>query len=215
MDNIINNIEYDDKGNIYIKKDDEIYMLSIDRNDDIYFEKIINKIYNEEYNKKNNIKKNTIIETINLHNKTMENIMSEVDDNDLDDFNQEDVEDITKKYKEYKDNPEYKYYNDNSYDDTYDSDCYDDNIINAFDFYNSSLDIKKSELIYEPVYFEFLLLDGDINSSKFIFRTSLKNNQPFYRISLYSDGTIQLNIIGTHIIYYKLNTNTFEVNKKV
>lgn len=213
MDNIIENIEYDDNGNIYIKKEDDIYMLSIDRNDDIYFEKIINKIYNKYNNDKSNIKKNTIIESINLHNKTMENIMSEVDKNDLDDFNQEDVEDITKKYNEYKDNPEYKYYNNDYYDDTYESDCYDDDIINTFEFYNSSTDIKKSELICEPVYFEFLLLDGDINSSKFIFRTSLKNNQPFYRISLYSDGTLQLNIIGTKIIYYKLNIKTFELHK--
>ena len=50
--------EYDSNGNILIKKDEDFYMIQIDKNDDVYFEKIYNKIYNENFIKVNKIDSN-------------------------------------------------------------------------------------------------------------------------------------------------------------
>jgi len=215
----MNQLEYDNNGNLFIrnKYNDDIYMFAINSNDDIYLEKIINKIYDTNMIQAE-IKKNP--KENKLHMTAMKEAINELDNNNLDDFDQDQVQEIANTYNEFVSNPEYKYYNQETCeDDEDDEDCYDDNDENRFTFYNSNtICIKKSELIYDPSYFEFLILKGNTLNSQLLFRSNLTNNQPFYRISIFvnddnANGIIDFNIIGTKIINYNINFDTLEINK--
>ncbi len=203
---MLDQIQYDDNGNIYIinKNSNDIYMLSIDRYDNLVLEKIINKQYND----------NTIVSPIkknkkqnDLQIKAISEAITEFNQNELEDYDENQIQEISDRYTEYSINPEYKFYNheddeqDNLSDSDNDSTCYDDNQDNKFNFYGN---LTKSYLLFDPPCFETLVLTDLL---QVIFRTSIKNNQPFYRISFYSNNTIDLNIIGTKIISYSIDWN--------
>jgi hypothetical protein len=195
--------EYDSNGNILIKKDEDFYMIQIDKNDDVYFEKIYNKIYNENLIKVNKIDSNILNK---LHSKSMEEATNEIDHNlDLEDFSEDQIQDIADTYNEIKINPEYQSYKNYEYD--LDDECYDNEECNEFEIFTN--EIKNSNLIYEPPCFETILYKNNMVQ----LRTQLINNQPFYRISIHLEGKIQLNIIGSKIKFYSFNLNTIEINK--
>ncbi len=81
----------------------------------------------------------------------------------------------------------------------------EDFLENKFNFYGN---LNKSMLLFDPPCFETLVL-GDL--MQVIFRTSIKNNQPFYRITFYSNNTIDLNIIGTKIKSYSIDWNNIAI----
>ncbi len=203
-------LHYDDNGNIYItnKNTGDIYMLSIDRDDNLVLDKIINKQYNDNTNI-SPIKKNK--KQNDLQIKAIHDAITEFNQNDLEDYDENQIQEIADRYTEYSINPEYKFYNhddddqDNLSDSDNDSTCYDDNQENKFNFYGN---LNKSMLLFDPPCFETLVL-GDL--MQVIFRTSIKNNQPFYRITFYSNNTIDLNIIGTKIKSYSIDWNNIAI----
>jgi hypothetical protein len=207
--------EYDCNGNIFLKNSNDYYILNIDKNDDICFDKIYNKIYVDEKIKSKEIKTNILNK---LHSITMKNTVEEIDKNlDLEEFDEDEVQEIADTYNDININPEYESYNNNIYE--LDNECYNDDEDNQFDIFTNF--INCSELIYEPPSFETIIYKNNIIQ----LRTQLINNQPFYRISIQleekSDNkleiklqlNLQLNIIGTKIKYYNFNLNTLEINK--
>ena len=208
-------IQYDNNGNLYItnKVSKDIFMFSIDSTDNICLELIKNKIYDDVTFTKS-IKKTP--KENQLHMNTMKEAINEIDSNDLEEFDEHQLQEISNTYNEFVHNPEYKYYNQEEEEELTDDDCYDDNVENKFNFYNVNFNnINKSELIYDPPYYEFLILDGTPLNSQLVFRSQLMNNQSFYRISLYTNGKIELNIIGTKIISYNIDFDTLEIDKDI
>ena len=214
----LNLIEFDINGNLYIKNNDDIYMFCINSSDDVFLEKIINKEDNtiQKYDNitvDNKLKKSP--KENQLHMKSMNEAINEIDKNNLEDFDESQIQDITDTYNEFVHNPEYKYYNQDEQEFS-DEDCYDDDIHNKFNFHYIRYDsINKSELLFDPPCYEFLVLDGSLQNSQLVIRSQLTNNQPFYRLSFYTNGNIELNIIGTKINSYSLNFNLMEVNKQI
>lgn len=195
--------EYDSNGNILIKKEETFYMLNIDKNDDPYFEEIHNKIYNDISSETNKIDSNILNK---LHSKSMEEAANEIDQNlDLEDFSEDQIQEIADTYNEIKINPEYQSYK--NYEFQLDSECYDNDESNRFEIFTN--EIKYSDLIYEPPFFETILYKNNMVK----LRTQLINNQPFYRISIHLEGKIQLNVIGSKIKYYTFDLNTLEIKK--
>jgi hypothetical protein len=204
--------EYDINGNFYIHKGDEYYILNIDSNDDVYFEKIINPL-SKINNSLDSISKNNIIENSNiienkLHIKTMEDAIKEIDNNNLDDLTQEEIQEIAESYDNFTMNPEFKYYTQKEHD--LDDECYDDNEENIFELYDTNNSIKKANILFNSPFFEFIIMS---KQNRVLFRTELTNNQPFYRITIFENGNIQLNIIGTKLNYYNINYDTLEIKK--
>jgi len=195
--------EYDTNGNIFIKKDETFYMINIDKNDDICLDKIYNKIYNENLPKTNKIDSNI---SNKLYYKEMEEASNEIDQNlDLEDFSEKQIQEIADRYNEIKMNPEYQSYKNYEYE--FDEECYDNDEPNRFEIFTN--EIKNSNLIYEPPFFETILYKNNMIQ----LRTQLTNNQPFYRISIHLEGKIQLNIIGLKIKFYTIDLKTLEIKK--
>ena len=214
----LNLIEFDVNGNLYIKHNEEIYMFCINSSDDVFLEKVINKYNNtiQTYENitdiENKLKKSQ--KENKLHMKSMNEAINEIDKNNLEDYDESQIQDIADTYNEFVHNPEYKYYNQDEQEFS-DEDCYDDDMKNKFNFYYVQYEnINKSELFFDPPFYEFLVLDGSPQNSQLVIRSQLTNNQPFYRLSFYTIGYIELNIIGTKINSYIFNLNTMELNKQ-
>lgn len=214
----LNLIEFDVNGNLYVKNDNNIYMVCINSSDDVIFEKIINKYDNtiDKYDNlssiENKFKKSQ--QENKLHMKSMNEAINEIDKNNVEDFDESQIQDIADTYNEFVHNPEYKYYNQDEQEFS-DEDCYDDNVVNKFNFhYICYENINKSDLVFEAPCYEFIVLNGSPQDSQLVIRSQLTNNQPFYRLSFYTNGHIDLNIIGTKINSYVLNINNMELNKQ-
>jgi hypothetical protein len=214
----LNLIEFDINGNLYVKHDNNIYMLCINSSDDVILEKIINKYDNtiDKYDNlsgiENKFKKSQ--QENKLHMKSMNEAINEIDKNNVEDFDESQIQDIADTYNEFVHNPEYKYYNQDEQEFS-DDDCYDDNVDNKFNFhYICYENINKSDLVFDAPCYEFIVLNGSPQDSQLVIRSQLTNNQPFYRLSFYTNGHIDLNIIGTKINSYVLNINNMELNKQ-
>ena len=182
-------------------------MLGITRDDDIYFEEIVNRI--ENYGTTKSINKLETDPINRLHIKSMEDAINEIDANlDFEEFTQEEVQEIADVYNEIKINPEYKYYKNDQYEL---DECYDTNEDNIFEIFNNSDIIINSNLLYEPPSFETLIYMGE--TQNVVFRTQLTNNQPFYRVNIRDKGCIELNIIGTKIKYYTVDFENVKLKK--
>ena len=195
----MNSFAYDDNGNIYLLKDDKIYMFEINKNDNVsLFEinpnKITINLNNEKINNKKINKQNA------LHIKSVENAINEIED--MSDEEREQYTDIAEQYDMYKYNPEKRYYKEEIY--MIDS---DDNIDERhIEIYKNQNELIKICSEFDIPSFETLIINGNENSSNVIFRTEIINDQPLYRITIYTDGIIYLNIIGTKIISSSINS---------
>jgi len=199
MNTNMNSFAYDDNGNIYLLKDDKIYMFEINKNDNVsLFEinpnKITINLNNEKINNKKINKQNA------LHIKSVENAINEIED--MSDEEREQYTDIAEQYDMYKYNPEKRYYKEEIY--MIDS---DDNIDERhIEIYKNQNELIKICSEFDIPSFETLIINGNENSSNVIFRTEIINDQPLYRITIYTDGIIYLNIIGTKIISSSINS---------
>jgi len=210
--------EYDCNGNIYLIKNDIMYMLSINKDDDIILDEVINKQYNDNNDKLNN---NKFIDNNKLNNNLQRKIiidaLSEFDKNNLEEYTEEQIQEMENTYNDVVLNPEYEYYNKEELEFS-DEDCYDDQEENKFIFHNNFSDlIHESKLLYDPVCYEVLLFEGNRDIAKLFFRSQLTNNQPFYRFSIYIDKNniyVNLNIIGSYIKTYNINIDTLEIIKE-
>ena len=218
------NFTYDNNGNIYITKDNNYYMITINKNDDIELEKVLRSNQNGEPDISNVLLSNqngepniSDLNKINkqniLHIKTIENAIAELDEND-DDEEKDKFNDIYDKYNSYIYNPEQRFYQD---DDTEQSDD-DYDYVNFVEkerqikLYSSSI-IKQTDFSFDIPIYEILIISGDIGTNNLIFRTKIINDQALYRLTLYTSGVILLNIIGTKIIKFIINQDTLEISK--
>jgi len=199
---------YDNNGNIYVFKDEKIYMFEIDKDDKVsLFEINSNKItINLNIN---NITYNKINKQNALHIKSIENAIDEMEE--MSDEEKEQYTDIAEQYDMYKYHPEKRYYKEdvkinNSNDDYLDDEFYDFyDEERHIEIYENNNELIKISSEFDIPSFETLIINGDENSTDLIFRTQIINDQPLYRITIYSSGTIYLNIIGTKIVKFVLN----------
>jgi hypothetical protein len=210
------NFVYDINGNIYINKDDEYYLINIDKNDNIELEKVINKNINTD----TQIELNKINKQNALHIKSIENAIEELEEYD-DDDEKDKFNDIYDKYNSYIYNPEQRFYYDD--DNFSDEEDYDYTTFigkeRTIKLYASDTNTSISNIINKtyfsfdvPIY-ESLIIQGDIGMSNLIFRTQIQNDQALYRLTIYTSGVILLNIIGTKITKYIIDPNTFNIKK--
>jgi hypothetical protein len=229
---------FDSNGNIYINNEKTNYMIYIDKDDLINFEKInsnnnlCNKVNNQTSVNFDSNKYDKIEKKNKLQVKAIEHAIEQFDTNE--EFNKlNDAEDFMIKFGNYIYNPELKYYEDtydeksdiNSDDDNDDDDdeqIIDDNIIDDINIdtkYNENFSIKVYGELEKSVYtfpysnYECIIIDGDLSSTNILFRTQHK--LPSYRITLFTKGFAILNIIGTKITTFTfcIDNDKIEINK--
>ena len=205
------NLAYDGNGNIYVFKNDDYYLININKDDDIELEKIINK-----HNDSTKIELNKINKQNSLHIKTIENAIEELEEYDNDD-DKDKFNDIYDKYNSYIYNPEQRFYHDD--DDNDDEEDYDytsfiekERTIKLYAIAISNI-INKTDFSFDIPVYESLIIQGDIGMSNLVFRTQIQNDQSLYRLTIYTSGIILLNIIGTKITKYIINPDTLEIKK--
>jgi len=199
---------YDNNGNIYVLKDEKIYMFEIDKDDKVSLFEINSNKITINLNT-NNITYNKINKQNALHIKSIENAIDEMEE--MSDEEKEQYTDIAEQYDMYKYHPEKRYYKEdvkinNSNDDYLDDEFYDFyDEERCIEIYENNNELIKISSEFDIPSFETLIINGDENSTDLIFRTQIINDQPLYRITIYSSGTIYLNIIGTKIVQFNLN----------
>jgi len=205
---------YDNNGNIYIIKLGEYYRIDIDKNDLIELIKLNNK--------HNIIEKKIEYKKINkqnmLHIKSIENALCELEDmTDDDEDDKEKFADIYEQSEDYRFNPEKKYFH--SENNIYDSENDMENDRNIIIYENVNDIINKLNLDNDIPSYEALIINGNTKSNDLIFRTEIINDQPLYRITVFTNieqntGQIILNIIGTRIVKFNINYQTLEITKQ-
>lgn len=208
----MNNYGYDKNGNIYIIKNNDFYHLDIDKNDELCLNKINSNLVHK--NSDTDVYKQIHKQNM-LHIKTIENALDELEDIS-DDDEKDKFTDIYEQNNDYKYNPEKKYF----HKEINMNELSDEENINDRDIiiYQNLNDLTKINLnIIDDIIpsYESLIIDGNIKSNNLIFRTEIINDQPLYRITIFTDGNILLNIIGTQIKKFKFNYETLEIQKFV
>lgn len=213
----MDSIKYDNNGNLYLLKNDELYTFDINKDYEIELFKINkqNIKFNQEQSNFYDIKYKTIFKQNILHIKSIENAIQELNEENNDD-EKDKFNDIYDKYNTYLYNPEQRYYHEND-DDIDENHTTDNEYDTTFDkrkikFFGNINNLIKDICFDIPIY-EILLIDGNEFSNNLIFRTEIINDQALYRITIFTSGIIMLNIIGTKINKYSFNFNNLEINK--
>jgi len=205
---------YDNNGNIYFIKSNEFYRIDINKNDHIELIKLKNlsNILSEKIEYKKINKQNM------LHIKSIENALCELEDITDDEDEKEKFSDIYEQSEDYKYNPEKRYFHseDNNYNSDSD-DIYEERKIILYENINDK--IIKININNDIPSFETLIINGNTKSNDLIFRTEIINDQPLYRITIFTDisennASILLNIIGTRIIKFNLNYISLKITKE-
>jgi hypothetical protein len=210
MTDFIERFSLDSKGNLYI--DD--YWIHINRDDHLDFYKI-NMQTNNNFQK---VSEEIKLKEDPLQIKVIENEIEEIkkkyndDDNDLE-FGESEVLQLAK----YIYNPELKYVKENNHEDivnneedeenekeNYEDDSYEPYIQISGDFNLNNNDFELSN-------YEVYMVDSNNNLLSY---TEIQNDNPIYRITVSSDNKMQLNIIGTKIITYKILESN-DINKPI
>jgi hypothetical protein len=184
-------ISIDSTGNLYIGN----YWVYINRDDEISFLKIYNFNINNSTQTNNKIinqqlKAKLIDDEIDiaLNNNDENNFIDEEDQNNV---------------EFYINNPETKYIN------------YIEDVIDFDDIYDTSYymlygDYKLAthNMDFDNANYEAYLVDTKTNAT--IFYTKIINDNPFYRITINTDNTIKLNLIGSKIKTFKINIDDID-----
>jgi hypothetical protein len=190
--NIFAKICCDNSGNLYILTND-LYAIEIDR----YNMPVFYKVKKEQYEIADTINYKRLMQKAH-GSKLKEKMIDEMFDpylkapeEELDDCDEENKIDIDA-LKHYKYFPEDKYYDlDNTThekDEKYDEDS------EYFKFYGECAFIKTDfcNSIYDSV-----IIAGNISSNVVSFRSELIGDNTVYRIVLYTDGSIMVNVVGS------------------
>ena len=206
---------YDNNGNIYFIKSNEFYRIDINKNDHIELIKLKNlsNILSEKIEYKKINKQNM------LHIKSIENALCELEDITDDEDEKEKFSGIYEQSEDYKYNPEKRYFHseDNNYNSDSD-DIYEERKIILYENINDK--IIKININNDIPSFETLIINGNTKSNDLIFRTEIINDQPLYRITIFTNITentalLVLNIIGTKFIKFNLNYTNLEITKEI
>jgi L-rhamnose mutarotase len=209
MTDLIERFSLDSKGNLYI--DD--YWIHINREDHLDFYKI-NMVTSNNFQK---VSEEIKLKEDPLQIKVIETEIEEIkkkyndDDNELE-FGESEVFQLAK----YIYNPELKYVKENNNsvkdedneenqkDNYEDDDSYEPYIQISGDFNLNNNDFTISN-------YEVYMVDSNNNLLSY---TEIQNDNPLYRITVSSDNKMQLNIIGTKIITYKILESN-DINKPI
>ena len=214
----LHSIKYDHNGNIYFLKNDDLYTINIDKDDELELYKI-NK-QNIEFNQKKtddiDIKYKPIFKQNILHIKSIENAIQELNEENNDD-EKDKFNDIYDKYNTYLYNPEQRYYHEEDDVDEQDYNM-DDEYDTTFDkrnikFFGTMTENIIKDICFDIPEYEILVIDGNEFSNNLMFRTEIVNDQALYRITIFTSGTIMFNIIGTKINKYSFNFDNLEIKK--
>lgn len=217
-------IRYDNNGNIYLLKNDELYTFDITKDDELELYKINkqNIKFNQDISDYKNIDYKPIFKQNILHIKSIENAINELTQEDNED-EKDKFNDIYDKYNTYLYNPEQRYYheqNDDIKDDEYFKDDEDDEYDSTFDkrkikFFGNINNNLIHDICFDIPTYEILIIDGNEFSNNLVFRTELINDHALYRITIFTIGIILFNIIGSHINKYSINilTDNIMINK--
>lgn len=206
---MLDDITYDKNGNIYIKDQ----LLYIDRDENICFEKI-NKVNLQHNNSNINYPEYSISHPQNqtqfLKAKVINDEISKVLENDKDIFDDEDQMNI----QNYLYNPETMYINESkenikktkdSNEIESDEDDEDDEIDQIESehepYYSSYGDLPTSLVTLSNANYETYVVNS--KTLNVLFNNMYQNDNPIYRITIYTNNTIKLNIIGTKNIMFK------------
>jgi len=206
---------YDNNGNIYFIKSNEFYRIDINKNDVIELIKLKNlsNILSEKIEYKKINKQNM------LHIKSIENALCELEDITDDEDEKEKFSDIYEQSEDYKYNPEKRYFHSEENNYNYETDDIDENR-KIILYENINDKISKINLDNDIPSFETLIINGNTKSNDLIFRTEIINDQPLYRITIFTNITentalLVLNIIGTKFIKFNLNYTNLEITKEI
>jgi len=206
---------YDNNGNIYFIKSNEFYRIDINKNDNIELIKLKNlsNILSEKIEYKKINKQNM------LHIKSIENALCELEDITDDEDEKEKFSDIYEQSEDYKYNPEKRYFHSEENNYNYETDDIDENR-KIILYENINDKISKINLDNDIPSFETLIINGNTKSNDLIFRTEIINDQPLYRITIFTNITentalLVLNIIGTKFIKFNLNYTNLEITKEI
>lgn len=206
---------YDNNGNIYFIKSNEFYRIDINKNDNIELIKLKNlsnilsgKIEYKKINKQNM-----------LHIKSIENALCELEDITDDEDEKEKFSEIYEQSEDYKYNPEKRYFHSEENNYNYEIDDIDENR-KIILYENINDKISKINLDNDIPSFETLIINGNTKSNDLIFRTEIINDQPLYRITIFTNITentalLVLNIIGTKFIKFNLNYTNLEITTEI
>ena len=181
MANTTDIISIDSTGNlyihdywVYITKEDELGFIKIDK---INFTKPdeINNIKNQKFKAK-------------MIDDEIDNVLNSGDGNNFID------EDDENNVNFYLNNPETKYINYIDYNE-------DDKTIDSYYILNGDYTLAQNNYNFDNANYEVYCID---NNNTVTFYTQIINDNPFYRITISSDYSIKLNIIGTKIKTFKL-----------
>ena len=180
MSNLKDLISIDLAGNLYING----YWVYINKDDELGFMKIDNLTFDKPKNiinvKNQNFKAKMIDDEI-------KNVLNSGDGNNFID------EDDENNVNFYLNNPETKYINYIDYDQ-------DENTIDSYYMLNGDYKLAQNNYNLDNANYEVYSIDNNIVT----FYTQIINDNPFYRITISSDYSIKLNIIGTKIKTFKL-----------
>jgi hypothetical protein len=214
MTDLIERFSLDSKGNLYI--DD--YWIHINRDDHLDFYKV-NMVTNNNFQK---VSEEIKLKEDPLQIKVIETEIEEIkkkyndDDNDQE-FGESEVFQLAK----YIYNPELKYVKENNHDNNVKDEENEGNEENEKDNYEDddsyepyiqiSGDFNLNNNDFAISNYEVYMVDSNNNLLSY---TEIQNDNPLYRITVSSDNKMQLNIIGTKIITYKILESN-DINKPI
>jgi hypothetical protein len=181
-------LSHDVNGNVYITDDKDLYVFIIGHLDVLMLMKVDPKRF--ELNKSITHKK---IEHTNskygLKTKIIDDIIEDQSDDDIEEDEQEIIREYTYKPDDKFCSIAYSSEDDDVYDEPY------------FNFYGMC---DESEVQMETSIYETVTISGGLSSQQVIFKSVIVNDSLSYRISIYTDGFIKFNIIGSKIKTYKI-----------
>lgn len=187
-------ISIDVNGNLYINN----YWVFINKDDEIDFLKIKDLTFNISKVDENNTKKltNQLLKAKMIEDE-LDNIINSGDGNNY--IDEEDQNNV----QFYIHNPEAKYVNyyDINNDEFRDS------------YYILSGEYKLANNNFDNANYEVFFIDSKLKTP--IFYTQIVNDSPFYRITVFTDNTIKLNLIGTKIKTFIISIENDNINAKI
>jgi len=194
---IKNYISIDSNGNLYINN----FWVYINKDDNIDFLKINNLSFD---NPKNTQKISNQLFKAKMINEEIDNVLNAGEGNNFID------EDDQNNVAFFINNPETKYVN---YYDRIDNDFYDNNINNSYYMIFGEYKLAKNNLNFDNSNYEAYFIDSKLNTP--IFYTQIINDNAYYRISVYTNNTIKLNLIGTMIKTFSINIENDTITAEI
>lgn len=198
-------ILHDEYGNFYIQLNDTIYFFNIDGKNNIQIEKLRNNIILKKIEELKKGKIKCLTSGNKLKAKIIDKTVSEF--NEFDNFEDEDGnKDET--YSSYQIYPEDKYYDkedcqsiDSDESDHHDYSGFIDSV--NFNFFGECDSINVDDFGYNSLY-DTILLSGSHDSTNIIFKSEVKGDTSSYRLNIFTEGYVILNIVGSERKLFKL-----------